>query len=427
MILLSGHSVAGVITSEGGRTSHTAIVARALEVPAVLGVANVAEVIGNGDVIALDGAAGVVVVHPSDADRRAFLEVRRHYLEQEEEAIATRELEATTTDGHRMTLRANIELIEEVPSILSHGADGIGLYRTEFLYLNRRDVPSEEEHYNVYRKLLEALPGRQVTVRTFDLGGEKVMLGRARPEANPSLGLRAIRYCLAHPEMFIPQLRALWRASVHGNLRVMFPLISGVGELRSAKRFFEEARAQVMIDGYDMADKLPLGIMVETPSAAMLADHLAKEADFFAVGTNDLIQYTLAIDRRNSDVSYLYQPMHPAVLRMLKLIVDAGKAQNIPVSICGELAGDPAYTLILAGLGFEELSMSGTSIPLVKRIIRTSSRADADSLVSEAMRMSTGPEVETFLRAEMARRFPDVCGRMPELHPPSDEMMFMPS
>jgi phosphotransferase system enzyme I (PtsI) len=430
MVLLNGHTVAGIVAGEGGRTSHTAIVARALEVPAVLGVENLADVIGKDDVIALDGFTGVVLVNPTESDRRAFLEVRRRYLEEEEAALATRELEATTTDGHSVTLRANIELIEEIPSVVSHGANGVGLYRTEFLYLNRRDPPTEEEHYETYRKLLESLPGRQVTVRTFDLGGEKVMPGRARAEANPSLGLRAIRYCLAHPEMFLPQLRALWRASVHGNLRVMFPLVSGIGELRRAKRFAEEARLQVIADGYDVADSLPFGIMVETPGAAMLADELAKEAAFFAIGTNDLIQYTLAIDRRNPDVAYLYQPLHPSVLRLLKHILDAANVEGISVSICGEMAGDPAYTAILIALGFEELSMSGTSIPMVKRIIRSLSRAEAADLYDHAIRLKAGPDIEAYVRSEMARRFPEICGRLPEMRPaPEDgpELSYSPS
>jgi phosphotransferase system enzyme I (PtsI) len=431
MLLLNGRAIGGIVTAEGGRTSHTAIVARALEVPAVLGVSNLSEVVGKGDLVALDGSSGVVVVHPSDADQRAFFEVRRRFREQEEEAIATRGLPASTADGHRIRLRANIELVEEIPSIIAHGAEGIGLYRTEFLYLNRRDVPTEEEHFAVYKRLLEALPGQQITVRTFDLGGEKVMLGRAHHESNPALGLRAIRYCLAHPEMFLPQLRALWRASALGNLRVMFPLISGVGELRRAKKFFEEARHQVIADGHDVADHLPLGIMVETPAAAMLSDHLAEEADFFAIGTNDLIQYTIAIDRRNHDVSYLYQPMHPSLLRMMKMILEGAKPRGIPVSICGEVAGDPAYTLILIALGFEELSMSGTAIPMVKRIVRSSTMADARALLTGAMQYKTGPDVETYVRDEMARRFPDVCGQLPLVRPAIDdslvEMDFMPS
>jgi phosphotransferase system enzyme I (PtsI) len=421
MMLLNGKTVTGVILAEGGRTSHTAIVARALDVPAVLGVETLGDAIGKDDLIAMDGFTGVVLVNPTEADQRAFLEVHRRHLADEEAAVATRDLEALTTDGHSVTLRANIELIEEIPSILAHGANGVGLYRTEFLYLNRRDLPSEEEHYETYKRLLQSLPGVQVTVRTFDLGGEKVMLGRHRPEANPSLGLRAIRYCLAHPEMFLPQLRALWRASVHGNLRVMFPLISGVGELRRAKRHVEEARLQVLADGYDIADSLPIGIMVETPAAVMIADELAQESAFFAIGTNDLIQYTVAIDRRNPDVAYLYQPLHPAVLRMLDQILAAGRAHNIPVSICGELAGDPAYTLILIALGFTELSMSGTSIPMVKRIIRSTGRKAAEELLDQALRLKSAPEIEMFVRAEMARRFPEICGRLPEQMPAPDD------
>jgi phosphotransferase system enzyme I (PtsI) len=408
LMLLNQRKIAGIVTEEGGRTSHTAIVARAMEVPAVLGVERVSELVGRGDLIALDGSSGAVVVHPNLAEQQGFLAAQSRWREQEVEALATRELEAETSDGHRVTLRANIELVEEVPSVVAHGADGVGLYRTEFLFLNRRDLPTEEEHYDTYRRLLEALPGRRVTVRTFDLGGDKALPGRARTEANPSLGLRAVRYCLAHPELFFPQLRALWRASVHGELRVMLPMVSGLGELRQAKAAFFEARRQVLAAGHPVADELPLGIMVETPAAAMVADQLARESAFFAIGTNDLIQYTLAIDRGNPDVAYLYRPLHPALLRLIERILGAARACDIPVSICGEMAGDPLCTLVLLALGCDELSMPGTAIPPVKRILRLSSRADALALYEKARELAAPEELEAFVRAEMSSRFPDL-------------------
>lgn len=411
--LLGDHRVAGIVTEVGGRTSHSAIIARALEIPAVLGAPRISEVTGFGDLIALDGGAGVVVLHPGQVEQRAFAEIRRRYEEQEEVALATAELESRTSDGHHVALRANIELVEEIPSIIAHGADGIGLYRTEFLFLNRDDVPSEEEHYQVYRRLLEALPEKQVTVRTFDLGGEKQLRGRNRDEANPSLGLRAIRYGLAHPEMFLSQLRALWRASVHGNLRVMVPLISGVGELRAARRLFLEARDQVAREGHPMAESIPLGAMIETPGAALIADRLAKECAFFAIGTNDLIQYTIAIDRRNRDVSYLYNPLHPALLRLLRSVLETATKAGVPVSICGEMAGDPVYTLILLALGARELSMTGTAVPMVKQIIRSTSLDEARALLETAEEKETGPEIDRFVRDWMAQRFPDLCGVLP--------------
>lgn len=408
LMLLSGRSIAGIVTDEGGRTSHTAIVARALGVPAVLAAAGASGLVGKDDEVALDGGAGVVVLNPGDEERRVFVGLRDRWQRQEQEALATRDLESRTQDGHRVGLYANVELVEEVPGALAHGADGIGLYRTEFLYLDRRSLPTEDEHLRTYRRLLEAMPGRPVTVRTLDLGGEKVMPSKARHEPNPTLGLRALRFCLAHPEIFRAQLRALWRASPHGNLRVMFPLVSGLGELREAKRLFYAARDEVVAEGHKVADDIPLGIMIETPAAALLADELAREVSFFALGTNDLIQYTLAIDRRNPDVSYLYNPAHPALLRLIEHVVKSARASGVSVSVCGEMAGDPAYTLLLVALGLEELSMSGASIPTVKRIIRASTHADALELLQRARTQETPEDLERFVREEMARRFPDL-------------------
>ena len=410
MLLLSGgRRVAGFVTEVGGRTSHTSIVARALVVPAVVGCEGLLDAVGDGDLVGLDGAGGFVVIDPSPGEVAAFERSRQRHSDAEREALTLSELEARTTDGHAVTLRANIELVEEVPSLIAHGALGVGLYRTEFLYLNRQGLPSEEEQYAAYRSLLEALPGRPVTVRTFDLGGDKSLPGSmAAHEENPSLGLRAIRYCLAHPEMFLTQLRALWRASVHGDLRVMFPLVSGLGELRRAKALFMQARAEVVRAGHDVAVDVPVGIMVETPAAVEVADLLAREAAFFSIGTNDLIQYAIAIDRENQDVSYLYRPMHPAILRMVGRVLKVAKEAGIGASICGEMAGDPACTLVLLALGAEELSMGATSVPRVKRVVRSTSLAEATQLLESAMRHADGEEVEAFVRAEMERRFPDV-------------------
>ncbi len=416
MLLGSGHRIAGIVTDLGGRTSHTAIVARALEVPAVLGCERASELVGQGDLIALDGTAGLVVIEPSEQDLAEIERAAGEYREEEERALATKELEARTTDGIQVTLRANIELVEEVPSIIAHGADGVGLYRTEFLFLNRKEPPTEEEHFQTYRRLLEALPGRPVTVRTFDLGGEKALAARAKPEVNPSLGLRAVRYCLAHPELFLPQLRALWRASPYGELKVMFPMVSGVSELRRARAYFERAREEVVRDGYRVAKSLPLGIMVETPAAVEVADLLAKEVSFFSVGTNDLIQYTLAIDRTNQDVAYLYQPLHPAILRMLGRAVEVGRQHGIDVALCGEMAGDPAYTLILLALGVTELSMVGNSIPRVKELLRRTSSKEAKELFQSALALAGNDEVEAYVRHEMRRRYPDLFAQPAEAH-----------
>lgn len=410
MVLLNGRRIAGIVTDEGGRTSHTAIVARALDIPAVVGLETATELIGKDDILAVDGASGLIVIHPSADDTAQFLAARRRHQEQEEEALATADLEARTPDGQRVSLRANIELVEEVPSIIAHGADGIGLYRTEFLFLNRRDLPNEDEHVATYRRLLESLPGRVVTVRTFDLGGEKSMGREQRHEANPALGLRAIRYCLAHPEMFLTQLRALWRASAYGELRVMFPLVTGLGEWRRARAMWRQAREEVIAAGHPVADDVALGIMVETPAAVALGDRLAQECAFFSVGTNDLIQYALAVDRGNPDVGYLHTPTHPAILRLLRQALDAGRAAGIPVSICGEMAGDPAYALLLLGMGAEELSMSGLAVPLVKQVVRRTSRAESRALAEHALGLDTADEVEAYLRTELLRRFPDLFG-----------------
>ncbi len=304
-----------------------------------------------------------------------------------------------------MKLNGNMEFTEEIPSLLAHGAEGIGLYRTEFLFLNRTEPPTEEEHYKCYREVLEAMGGRPVTIRTLDLGGDKVPGKKPDREANPAMGLRAIRYCLHHREMFRVQLRALLRASAHGNLRVMFPLISGLSELREARSELEACKSELGRAGVPVGKRFPVGIMVETPSAAWIADRLAQEADFFSIGTNDLIQYSLAIDRQNRDVAYLYKPLHLAVLRSLENIVTAAKAANIPVAMCGEMAGDPTYTLVLVALGFEELSMTAGQVAAVKSVVRRTSRTEAKTLLERAMEFSTAEEIERYVYAEMEQRF----------------------
>ncbi|MBL9037398.1 MAG: phosphoenolpyruvate--protein phosphotransferase, partial [Archangium sp.] len=291
------------------------------------------------------------------------------------------------------------------PSLLAHGAEGIGLYRTEFLYLDRPTAPSEEEHYQSYRQVLEAMQGRPVTIRTLDLGGDKLPGKKPDRENNPAMGLRAIRYCLAHRETFRVQLRALLRASAHGNLRIMFPLVSGVSELRDARSELENCRSELSRQGVPMGKRTPIGIMVETPSAAWIADRLAQEADFFSIGTNDLIQYSLAIDRQNRDVAYLYRPLHLAILRSLEAIVRAGKSAGIPVAMCGEMAGDPNLSLMLLGLGIDELSMTAGQIPSVKRVVRAVSKSDALEMTAKTLQLNTAEEIERFVKTEMDRRF----------------------
>lgn len=398
--------VAGFVTDLGGQTSHTAIVARARETPAVVGAGRASEQISPGDLVALDGSQGVVLVNPTAEQLAAFREAQRRYEENEALALETKDLPATSTDGFTIRLNGNIEFLEEIPSLLAHGAEGIGLYRTEFMFLDRKAMPSEEEHYRAYRMVLEAMGGRPVTIRTLDLGGDKVP-GKSRneKEPNPAMGLRAIRYCLANRELFRTQLRALLRASAHGNMRLMFPLVSGMSELREARSELEACRSELGRAGVPIGRRFPVGIMVETPSAALIADRLAQEADFFSVGTNDLIQYSLAIDRQNRDVAYLYKPLHLSVLRALNSIVSAARSAGIPVAMCGEMAGDPMYALILLAFGFDELSMTAGQIPRVKRTLRLVSRKDAMELLQGAMELTTAEEIERYLRTEMDQRF----------------------
>ncbi len=404
-LLLHDRKVAGFVTDAGARTSHTAIVARALEVPAVVGVGRISALAARGDWMVVDGNRGLVVLNPSSGERSDYEAARERHLAHEQELMRTRDLPARTVDGVTVALTGNIEFAEEVPSLVNHGGEGVGLYRTEFLYLGRGALPSEEDHYENYRQILEALAPRPVTIRTFDLGGDKLPVGGRSHADNPALGLRAIRYCLRHPEMFRDQLRGLLRAGVHGNLRIMFPMVSGVAELRAAKRMLLEARDELAREGME-ARVPPAGIMVELPSAAVLADRLARECDFFSIGTNDLIQYSIGIDRQNKDVAYLYKPLHLSVLRTLKFICEAAKAAKIPVSMCGEMAGEPFYALVLLGLGLDELSMNGPSIPLVKRVIRAASAADGRELLDRLLELTAGDEIEREVRSEMARRFP---------------------
>jgi phosphotransferase system enzyme I (PtsI) len=404
-LLLHEHKVAGFVTDGGAKTSHTAIVARALDVPAVVGVGRITTCAGRGDWVVVDGSRGVVVINPT-ADERAQYEVARQKRATEErELLRTRDLPALTRDDVQVHLAGNIEFAEEVPSLLAHGGEGVGLYRTEFLFVGRSELPSEEEQYQAYRRVLESVGKRPVTIRTFDLGGDKLPAGMRIPAENPVLGLRAIRYCLRYPEMFRTQLRALLRASVHGALKIMFPMISGVAELRAARRMLDQTRSELTAEGAPVRE-VPVGIMIELPSAALVADRLARECDFFSIGTNDLIQYAFGIDRQNKDVAYLYRPLHLAVLRMLRSICDGARAAGIPVSMCGEMAGEPMFALVLVGLGVSELSMIGPSIPLVKRIVRAARAADGRALVERLLELTSDDDIEREVRDEMARRFP---------------------
>ncbi len=408
-MLLNPLRVAGFVTDIGGHTSHTAIVARAREIPAVVGAGNASERIAPGDLIALDGAQGLVVINPSEEQLLLFRETLRRKQEGEQALAQLRDLPATSVDGRQTQLFGNIEFEEEVPGLLNHGAEGVGLFRTEFLYLGRDHAPTEEEHFDAYRAVLEAIGDRPVIVRTVDLGGDKISaldrMRRGERELNPALGLRALRFCLKHRDVFRVQVRALLRASVYGKLRIMLPMVSGVGELREAKAFITSVRVELGREGIPVADEVPVGIMIETPSAATVADRLAKECDFFSVGTNDLIQYSLAIDRQNRDVAYLYHPLHLAMLRSLRFIVEGAHAAGIPAGMCGEMAGDPMHALILSGLGFDSLSMSPGQVPVIKRILRAHTTAGARELLEQCLKLDATEEIERTVRSAMEARF----------------------
>jgi phosphotransferase system enzyme I (PtsI) len=400
--------IIGFVTDVGGRTSHTAILARSMGIPAVLGLETATGLIAAGTPTIIDGSSGTVILNPSPETFREYLKKKQAYEYLERELLAYRELSAETLDGFRLALRGNVELAEEVPLAISQGAEGIGLYRSEFLYMNRPLPPSEEEQLQAYRDILAKMAPHPVTIRTLDVGGDKFVPEiNLADEANPAMGLRAVRFSLKERRLFKIQLRAILRASAHGRVRLMFPMISGVAEIRACKVLLEEAKAELVAEEIPFNAAIPVGIMIETPSAALIAGLLAREVDFFSVGTNDLIQYCLAVDRGNEHVAYLYEPLHPAILRALKMICDAGREAGIEVGMCGEMAADPLYSLVLLGLGFDELSMNAPGIPRVKRILRQLRRSEGVAILDEIFGFATAREVAEYLEIEMARRFPD--------------------
>ncbi len=402
--------VSAFITDLGGRTSHTAIVARSLEIPAVVGTEHATTKINGGDRLVVDGIEGKIIVNPSREQLASYQEKKKQYNSFQAHLILNRDLPAETTDGFRVALAGNIETPEETESIISHGAANIGLYRTEFLYLNRQTLPSEEEHFLTYRKVIESLPpGSKATIRTFDLGADKIAEYEhfCEDSVNPALGLRGIRLCLNRREIFVTQVRGILKASHYGELKIMLPMISGLKELRQAREIIEATKLELEHEGVPFDPEIPVGVMIEVPSAAIISDQLAKEADFFSIGTNDLIQYTLAIDRSNEHVSYLYEPLHPAILRLLDQIINNARAAQIPVSVCGEMAGEPLYTLILLGLGLDKLSMNAISIPHIKQIVRQSTFVEARRMLEQVLQMNTASEVESYVAKEMNQRFPE--------------------
>ena len=398
--LLPKSNILGFVTDVGGRTSHTAIIARSLEIPAVVGTEIATEKIKGGETLIVDGSEGIVYVNPT----------AKKIEEYEKKLLASKRIvfhipktaSSQTKDGKKVVLSANIELPEELDSLSFYGAEGIGLYRTEYIFLGRKKLPSEDEQYKAYINVARRAKPHSVIIRTIDIGGDKFLSKPEVPhEFTPFLGWRAIRFCLANPHIFKTQLKAILRASREGNVKIMFPMISGVEELKEAKKILEECKEELRRERKRFDEKIPVGVMIEVPSAALTAEILAKECDFFSIGTNDLIQYSLAVDRANEKVAYLYEPAHPAVLKLIKNVIRAAHTQGIKVGMCGEMAGDPLFTLLLLGMGLDEFSMPPPSIPKVKEVIREVTFQEAEKIASLVLNFSTPREIEKFLQEKL--------------------------
>jgi phosphotransferase system enzyme I (PtsI) len=412
----------GFVTDMGGKTSHTAIITRSLDIPAVVGLENVYQAVRSGELMVVDGYAGKVIIDPDE-------ELLNHYYERQyqldnyrKEVARCAELPAETEDGYTIKIQANIELLEEVVAVIDNGAEGVGLYRTEYLYLNLDAPPDEETLFWDYREVAEIIYPEMVTIRTLDLGADKVPTRmREWGEANPALGLRSIRLCLQEDELFRTQLRAILRVSgITKNVRIMFPMISGLGELHAAKDILNQVKQSLIQESIEIDQDLQVGIMIEVPSAVAVADLLANEVDFFSIGTNDLVQYALAIDRVNENVAHLYEPLHPAILRMVKQAADAGRFAGIPVSLCGELAAEPLYAPILLGFELDSLSMNPMAVPRVKKIIRNANLEESKVYLKEVLQLSTASKVNEYLCNLAWKRFredfelfEDEMGRVP--------------
>ncbi|MBI5587275.1 MAG: phosphoenolpyruvate--protein phosphotransferase [Deltaproteobacteria bacterium] len=394
--------VLSFLTDVGARTSHTAIMARSLEIPAVVGLESITRKAENGDTIIVDGTTGTVIINPSESVVEVYRRRRERYENYGKALFHYKDLPCETKDGRRIRLVGNMEIVEEIDSLVEHGAEGIGLYRTEFLYLNRKDLPSEDEHVRAYKQVVKRMAPDPVIIRTLDIGADKAIAGAEQAkEINPAMGLRAIRFCLKNIDIFKTQLRAILRASANGKIKIMFPMISGIDELRRAKALLEEAKEELCAEGRPFDRNIEIGAMIEVPSAAIIADLIVKEVNFVSIGTNDLLQYSLAIDRVNEHVAYLYEPFHPAVLRIIKTVADAGAKAGVTVGVCGEMAGEPEYALILVGFGIEQLSMNAFSILRVKRLIRSINYAEAKKICKTIVGLPTAKEVEHYINAKL--------------------------
>ena len=399
--------IVGLVTELGSRTSHSAILARTHEIPAVAGATGVLQSVKQGTRMVVDGLSGQVLISPTAKHLAEYEKKESAYKYYVTELLSSADLPAETRDGFRIAIEANIESPDDIKPSIQHGAVGIGLYRTEYLFMQHKRVPTEEDHYLAYKSVAEQIAPHSATIRTTDIGGEKhVDAIRMPSQRNPALGLRAIRLCFARPEMLKGQIKGILRAGVHGNLKIMFPMISGIEELKQAKSVIDECKKELRASKVPFNDEMEVGIMVEIPSAALTADILAPECDFFSIGTNDLIQYTIAIDRANEEVAYLYEPLHPAVLRSIKMVVDAAHAHKVRVGVCGEMAAEPLYVLMLLGLGVDELSMNPIAIPAAKKIVRSSQLSEALEIARKTLHFGTAQEIEAYIFRVMSKRYP---------------------
>jgi phosphotransferase system enzyme I (PtsI) len=409
---MNHQQVLGLAIDLGSRTSHSAILARSLNIPAIVGLHNATEKLENGQCVLLDGYDGLLIIDPTPETLSHYAEIEVIKGRVVQRLRELRETKSTTRDGCHIVLSANIELPSDVEAVVANGAEGIGLYRTEFLYVNRDTLPSEEEQYTTYRKVAEQVLPHPLIIRTFDLGGDKLAAGAVDTgdELNPFLGWRAIRLCLEHTDIFKTQLRAILRAGAVGNVKLMFPMISGLEELRQAMSILAECKEELSAAKIDIGKNMEAGAMIEVPSAALAADMLAREVDFFSIGTNDLIQYTIAVDRVNERIAHLYEPTHPAVVRLLKMTADAAHANNIWVGICGEMAGDVALIPLLLGLGVDELSVGAPSVPRVKLAVQSVALPECRQLVDEALKLSTSSEILARCLELANQRYGDLLG-----------------
>jgi len=407
VLTMNREYVKGIVMDMGGNTSHTAILARAFSIPAVLGLSSATTEISGGDTLVLNAAAGEVFINPEQKDLERWERIGARFNKKLNEFIRIRDLNAETKDGHRVSLKANIGIPEEAETALRFGAEGIGLYRSEFLFLDPSQAAEEERQLQAYSQVLQAMGKLPVTIRTVDIGGDKILPNYyGVPEKNPLLGWRAIRSSLSMPEFYKTQLRAILRSSIDGTVKLMFPLISGIEELDEALTLLEEAKNECSKKAQPFADNIEVGTMIEVPSAAMTADILAKRSDFFSIGTNDLIQYSLAVDRGNEKVNYLAQPLHPAMLRLIKTTIDAAHKRGIKAALCGEMAGNPSMAILLLGLGLDEFSMASSSIPRIKKIIREVEMSTCTELAEELLKGVSSMANNALLKAWMAEMFP---------------------